>query len=90
MRIMNTTLLLIDIQNDYFPGGRMVLEGSPEASEKARQILSLFRQRSLPLAHIQHISTSPEASFFISGTEGVEIHANVKPLPGELVLLGDQ
>jgi nicotinamidase-related amidase len=83
---MDTALLLIDIQNDYFPGGRMVLEGSPEASEKARQILSLFRQRSLPLAHIQHISTRPEASFFISGTEGVEIHANVKPLPGELVI----
>jgi nicotinamidase-related amidase len=83
---MNTALLIIDIQNDYFPGGKMVLEGSREASEKAKQILSLFREKRLPLAHIQHISASPGASFFISGTEGVEIHANVKPVPGELVI----
>jgi len=83
---MNTALLLIDIQNDYFPGGKMVLEGSPEASEKAKQVLSLFREKGLPLAHIQHISVRPGASFFISGTEGVEIHANVKPVPGELVI----
>jgi nicotinamidase-related amidase len=31
---MKTALLLIDIQNDYFPGGRMVLEGSTEAGER--------------------------------------------------------
>jgi len=30
--MMNTALMLIDIQNDYFPGGRMELEGSIEAS----------------------------------------------------------
>jgi nicotinamidase-related amidase len=83
---MNTALLIIDIQNDYFPGGKMVLEGSPEASEKAKQVLSLCREKGWPLAHIQHISARPEASFFISGTEGVEIHANVEPVPGELVI----
>ena len=83
---MNTALLLVDIQNDYFPGGKMELEGSPEASEKANRILSLFRLRNMPLVHIQHISARPDASFFISGTEGVEIHVNVKPVSGELVI----
>lgn len=83
---MNTALLLVDIQNDYFPGGKMVLEGSPEVSQKGKRVLSLFRHKGLPLVHIQHISTRPGASFFISGTEGVEIHANVKPVAGELVI----
>jgi len=83
---MNTALLLIDIQNDYFPDGKMVLEGSLEASEKAKQVLSLFREKGLPLVHIQHISVRPGAPFFIAGTSGVEIHATVKPLPGELVI----
>jgi len=83
---MNTALLLIDIQNDYFPGGKMVLEESLEASQKAKQVLSLFREKNLPVVHIQHISTRPGASFFISGTEGVEIHANVKPVAGEPVI----
>ncbi len=83
---MNTVLLLIDIQNDYFPGGKMVLEGSPEASQKAKQVLYLFREKGLPLAHIQHISARPGASFFISGTEGVGIHPNVQPVASELVI----
>jgi len=34
--LMPTALLLIDIQNDYFPGGKMELAGSLEASLRAR------------------------------------------------------
>ena len=83
---MKTALLLIDIQNDYFPGGKMVLEGSPEASEKAKQVLALFRGEGLPLVHIQHLAARPEATFFIAGTDGAEIHANVQPVPGERVI----
>jgi len=83
---MKTALLLVDIQKDYFPGGKMVLEGSLEASQKAKRVLFLFRKKNFPLVHIQHISTRPDASFFISGTEGVEIHANVEPIANELVV----
>jgi nicotinamidase-related amidase len=79
---MHTALLLIDIQNDYFPGGRMVLEGSTEASQKAEQALSLFREKGLSLIHIQHLSTRPDATFFITGTDGVNIHANVRTPSG--------
>jgi nicotinamidase-related amidase len=83
---MNVALLLVDIQNDYFPCGRMELSGSLEVSQKAGQVLSLFRERSLPLIHIQHIAARPDAPFFISGTAGVEIHENVNPLSGEPVI----
>jgi nicotinamidase-related amidase len=83
---MKTALLLIDIQNDYFPGGRMELEGSPAASLRAGELLTLFRERNMPIFHIQHISTRKGASFFLPDTAGVEIHANVRPLPGETVL----
>jgi nicotinamidase-related amidase len=82
---MNTALLLIDLQNDYFPGGRNPLEGSPEAVRQARLLLEHFRSHGLPLVHIQHVSLSPEASFFLPGTPGVQIHPDVQPLPGETV-----
>ena len=82
---MTTALLLIDIQNDYFPGGNMELEGSPEASLRAREILTAFRERNLPVVHIQHVATRPGAIFFLPDTAGVKIHANVEPLPGEVV-----
>lgn len=40
-----------------------------------------------PLIHIQHIFQGPNAPFFAAGTEGAEIHPNVKPLPGERLLV---
>ena len=83
---MNKALLLIDIQNDYFPGGKMELEGSLKASEQAKKVLTHFREKNWPLIHIQHMSVRPGGTFFIPGTEGVEIHQNVRPLPGELVI----
>jgi nicotinamidase-related amidase len=83
---MKTTLLLIDIQNDYFPGGRMELEGPLEAATQARHLLNVFRQHEWPTLHIQHLSTRPDATFFLPETSGVDLHASIKPLPGELVI----
>ena len=83
---MKNALLLIDIQNDYFPGGKMELEGSPEASLQAAKLLEGFRTKGLPLVHIQHVSNRPGASFFLPDSEGVNIHANVAPRAGETVL----
>ncbi len=80
---MASALLLIDIQNDYFPGGKMELEGSVGASLKAREILTFFRGSNLPVIHIQHVAAHPDANFFLAETEGVKIHPNVKPLAGE-------
>jgi nicotinamidase-related amidase len=83
---MNSALILIDIQNDYFTGGRNPLEGSLEASLQAGKLLTHFRRRSLPLFHIQHIATSPGASFFLPGTDGARTHQNVYPQPDEIVI----
>lgn len=79
-------LLIIDIQNDYFPGGQNELEGSPEASLKAKKVLELFRQNKLPVFHIQHISVRKGSTFFLPNTPGVKIHENVKPIPDEPVI----
>lgn len=83
---MKTALLLIDLQNDYFPGGRMELEGSLQASLRAKDILDVCRAAGLPVFHIQHISAQKGATFFLPDTEGVRIHENVKPLPEETVI----
>jgi nicotinamidase-related amidase len=83
---MPVGLLLIDIQNDYFPGGKMALEGSEEAGQVAGQLLAFFRQRQLPVVHIQHIAIRPGATFFLPGTPGAEIHASAKPLETETAI----
>ena len=83
---MQPALIIIDIQNDYFPGGKMELERSAEASLQAATLLERFRSNGLPLVHIQHVSNRPGASFFLPDTDGVLIHANVAPRAGETVI----
>jgi len=83
---MSKALLIVDIQNDYFPGGKMELEGSEAASLKARTLLTAFRGQRLPIVHMQHVSLRPGATFFLPDTEGVKIHPNVSPADGEKVV----
>lgn len=83
---MKTALLLIDIQNDYFPGGKMELVGSTQAAAAAARLLSAFRKHSWSAYHIQHISSRPTATYFLPDTVGVEFHPSVAPLPGEPVI----
>jgi nicotinamidase-related amidase len=84
---VKTALILIDIQNDYFDNGSMPLVGSDKASDNARLILNVFRSAGLPVIHIQHIATSPAATFFLPDTRGSEIHDNVKPSGNEKVIV---
>jgi nicotinamidase-related amidase len=81
----DTALLIIDIQNDYFPGGAMELEGADAAGAKAGKVLDSFRKSGMLAFHVRHLSTRPGATFFLPGTKGAEIHASVKPREGETV-----
>jgi len=80
---MNTALLLIDIQNDYFPGGKMELVNPLEAAKKAYMLLQCFREHGGHHVHIQHVSLKPDAAFFISGDRGTDIHDSVAHFEGE-------
>lgn len=79
-------LLLIDLQNDYFDGGAMRLEGSEAAVARAADLLAAARAAGRPVIHIQHLSTRPGATFFLPGTAGAEIHAAVAPREEETVI----
>lgn len=76
---MTRLLLLIDIQRDYFPGGRHPLVGTDAAAEAAARLLGAFRTAGERVVHVQHVSRETEASFFSPGTPGVEFDARVAP-----------
>ena len=80
---MKTALLVIDIQKDYFPGGKMELVNPLEAAQKAYMLLQCFREHKQKTVHIQHISLSPTATFFISGDRGTDIHDSAAHFEGE-------
>lgn len=81
------TLLIIDIQNDYFEGGKNPLNNSIQACEQAKNILEKFRKEQWPVVHIQHVSSRSDATFFLPHTQGVEIHSYVKPKDEETVII---
>lgn len=83
---MATALVLVDIQNDYFPNGNMALEGMDAAAGQAARLLAAFRSRGMPVLHVRHLSVRPGATFFVPGTPGAELHASVRPAAGEPVV----
>lgn len=83
---MKTALLLIDIQNDYFPGGKFPLVNPEEAAQNAYMLLQCFREHGGHHIHIQHISLKPDAKFFIKGDRGSDIHNSVAHFEGEPIV----
>lgn len=83
---MTQALLLIDLQNDYFPGGTLPLVGSDAAVGQAARALARFRQELRPVIHVQHLSLRPGATFFLPDTPGAAIHPRVTPQVGETVV----
>ncbi len=83
---MQTALLVIDIQKDYFPGGKFSLVNPEEAAKNAYMLLQCFREHGGHHIHIQHISLMPDAKFFIKGDSGSDIHDSVAHFEGEPIV----
>ena len=72
-------LLIIDVQNFYFPGGRSELIEPEKAAEKALIAIQAAREKGNPVIYIQHKSAS-----------GMEINEMVKPLPAEKIFIKEE
>jgi nicotinamidase-related amidase len=83
---MTRALIVVDIQNDYFPGGAYPLAGPEEAATQARVLLDAFRESGETIVHMQHVWDAPDATFMRPATAGVEIHELVAPAGDEMVL----
>lgn len=84
---MKKGLVLVDIQNDYFKGGKYELVNAEHAAKNAREILNFFRRSNIPVFHVRHISLSESASFFISGTVGADFYHDCLPFEKEDVII---
>lgn len=80
-------LVLIDIQNDYFPDGKWALEGMDAAATNAARLLTAARDAGELVVFVRHEFPSADAPFFAPGTPGAEIHGKVERAEGEPVVL---
>jgi nicotinamidase-related amidase len=83
---MKTALLVIDIQKDYFPGGKHPLVNPLDAAKKAYMLLQCFREHGGYHVHTQHISRERDATFFLSGDRGTDIHDSAAHFEGEPIV----
>lgn len=76
---MKKALLVIDLQNDYFPDGKFSLWNTEVTLNNIVRAIEAARAKGITVIHIQHIA-NPEmgiAPFFNQGTEGAKIHPRV-------------
>jgi nicotinamidase-related amidase len=83
---MARALVIVDIQNDYFPGGANPLHAPEAAAARARTLLDAFRSSGEPVVHIRHMWDAPDALYLRPGTPGGEINEAVQPSAGETVV----
>ncbi|TRX60352.1 cysteine hydrolase family protein [Carboxylicivirga sp. M1479] len=69
-----SALILIDIQDFYFPGGSVELHKAEESAAYAAKILDAFRNKEQTVIHVKHKAKA-----------GADIHQSVLPLPNEKV-----
>jgi nicotinamidase-related amidase len=80
-------LIVVDIQNDYFPNGKWPLVGAETAADNAVKLIEAFRRAGDHVVHIRHEFTSDAAPFFTPGSEGAKLHPKVLNRPEEPVVL---
>ncbi len=82
-----TALIVVDIQNDYFPGGKWTLDAADAAADNAARVIAATRAAGHLLVHIRHEFTSENPPFFAPGSRGAEIHPKAGALPHEHVIV---
>ncbi len=83
---MKQALIIVDVQQEYFLGGKLELYEPEKALEQIQKTLRLFREREWPVFFIRHVGIPGKASIFIPGTMGVELHPELIPHGEEIVL----
>ncbi|MDF2152704.1 cysteine hydrolase family protein [Vibrio sp. CAU 1672] len=74
-----SALIIIDLQNDYFPGGKFPLWNTETTLANIKTAIARAHKIKLPVIHVQHVAdpTKGIAPFFNPGSTGVQIHPEI-------------
>lgn len=76
---MKTALLVIDVQNEYFAGGKFPQENADETAQKIAAEIRSAQTDGRLVVGVRHVS--PEgAALFARGSHGADLHTSVADL----------
>ena len=72
-------LIVIDLQNDYFPEGKFPLWNTEVTLMNTELAIDKARTKNIPVILVQHVADASRAMapFFNAGTTGVDIHPRI-------------
>lgn len=76
---MQQALIVIDVQNDYFPDGNYPLWNADNTLLNIEAAITEAQRIQMPVVLVQHIAnpSNGPSPFFNDGTEGVQLHARL-------------
>ncbi|PLC50867.1 cysteine hydrolase [Pollutimonas subterranea] len=80
-------LIVVDLQNEYLPTGKLPLSGIEDATANAALAIADARSKGIPVFHIRHEFPTADAPLFVPGSDGVEIQPAVAPVGDEPVIV---
>jgi len=83
-----TAIVVIDFQNEYFPGGRMVIPDGTTALKNTRRLIDAADAKGIRVIHVQHVLPAG-APLFAEGGKTVQFHPDMQPRAGETIVQKD-
>lgn len=83
-----TAVIVIDFQNEYFPGGRMVIPDGASALQNTRRLIQAADAKGIRVIHVQHVLPAG-APLFAEGGKTVQFHPDMQPRAGDTVVQKD-
>ena len=83
-------IIVVDLQNDYFSGGKFPLVGVDAAAANAARVIAAARAKGDLVVHVRHESARTDAPFFAPDSDGAAIHKSVLDRAGEPVITKNQ
>lgn len=79
---MSKALVIIDLQNDYFPGGAYPLWNADQTLANIKSAVASAKGAGIPIVIVQHVADPSQgpSPFFNAGSHGVEVHSELREL----------